>query len=314
MAAKAVHDYLHFKRRKRRGTGSSKKRAKKRRRLLVKKMLKVVELNPENVWLKCRLIQRQTGCSHKAIKSMINSVCGKIPRATMVKMDKKLIDVGGGLCLQLNGCDNCNRHVFLPSSKETCCPKCGGARFDDKGKPKEVCQYFPLRKQIEKLLGLPAFRDLLKYEHQRATNSAFMTDVHDSPMWAKRFGVCEGTLRIVLQLCVDGIPAFAIKHSLSIKPVVFMNLSLPPKLRAQAAYMFLLMLIPAKLKGQAARKYYDFAAEYEMNNMHDHGINGVKVMMFGNTLDTPGRAEMLNMQVRHIQRCFSIPLLQKKFV
>ena len=123
----------------------------------MKKMLKVEELNPENVWLKCRLIQRQTGCSHKAIKSMINSVCGKIPRATMVKMDKKLIDVGGGLCLQLNGCDNCNRHVFLPSSKETCCPKCGGARFDDKGKPKEVCQYFPLRKQIEKLLGLPAF-------------------------------------------------------------------------------------------------------------------------------------------------------------
>ncbi len=37
-----------------------------------------------------------------------------------------------------------------------------------------------------------------------------------------------------------------------------------------------------------------------------HGINGVKVMMFGNTLDTPGRAEMLNMQVRHILRCFSI--------
>ena len=109
-----------------------KKKSQKRRRLLVKKMLKVEELNPENVWLKCHLIQRQTGCSHKAIKSMINSVCGKIPRATVVKMDKKLKDGGGGMCLQLNGCVNCNRHVFLPYSKETCCPKCGGARFDKK--------------------------------------------------------------------------------------------------------------------------------------------------------------------------------------
>lgn len=56
------------------------------------------------------------------------------------------------------------------------------------------------------------------------------------------------------------------------------------------------MLIPAKLKGAAARKYYDFAATYEMNSLHLRGISGVRFLLYGVTLDTPGRRELLSMQ------------------
>jgi hypothetical protein len=58
------------------------------------------------------------------------------------------------------------------------------------------------------------------------------------------------------------------------------------------------MLILAHLKGQAAKKYYDWAANYEMNDLHDHGVEGVRVLVYGTTLDTPGRRELLQMQVR----------------
>ena len=48
--------------------------------------------------------------------------------------------------------------------------------------------------------------------------------------------------------------------------------------------------------GQALKKYFDFAASYEMNNLHRHGVDGVRVILYGTTLDSPGRRELLNMQ------------------
>ena len=36
---------------------------------------------------------------------------------------------------------------------------------------------------------------------------------------------------------------------------------------------------------QAAKKYYDFAAVYEMNDLHRNGIDGVRVIMYGTSAD-----------------------------
>ena len=61
--------------------------------------------------------------------------------------------------------------------------------------------------------------------------------------------------------------------------------------------MLCLAIIPNGLKMQAAKKYYDFAAAYEMNDLHRNGIDGVRVIMYGTSLDCPGRKELLAMQL-----------------
>ena len=43
-------------------------------------------------------------------------------------------------------------------------------------------------------------------------------------------------------------------------------------------------------KGQ--KKYFDFAARYELNELHTTGIDGVRVMVFGTSLDTKEKEEM----------------------
>ena len=47
---------------------------------------------------------------------------------------------------------------------------------------------------------------------------------------------------------------------------------------------------------KAAKKYYDFAAKYEVNDLHSTGIYGIRVLMYGTSLDSPGRRELLSMQ------------------
>ena len=74
--------------------------------------------------------------------------------------------------------------------------------------------------------------------------------------------------------------------------------SLPPWLRYKPEFMLCLAIIINQLKMKAAKKYYDWAANYEMNDLHDHGVEGVRVLVYGTTLDTPGRRELLQMQVR----------------
>ena len=132
--------------------------------------------------------------------------------------------------------------------------------------------------------------------------------------------------RIALQLCVDGVEPFNYGNANeSVKPLQYSILSLSPHLRYKPAYMLLQMLIPSRLKGQAAKKYYDWCAKYEMNSLHgtlitltsrllsliitlaeliiiiitlaENGVEGVRVLLYGTTLDTPGRRELLQMQV-----------------
>lgn len=55
-------------------------------------------------------------------------------------------------------------------------------------------------------------------------------------------------------------------------------------------------LIPSQLKGQAAKKYYDWLGKHEMTPLFRDGVDGVRVIMYGNTNDTPGRRELLSMQ------------------
>ena len=82
----------------------------------------------------------------------------------------------------------------------------------------------------------------------------------------------------------------------SVKPWQIVLLSLPPWLRYKPTYMFCFAIIPNAIKMQAAKKYYDFAAQYEMNALHVTGICGVRVVMYGTSLDSPGRRELLAMQ------------------
>ena len=55
-------------------------------------------------------------------------------------------------------------------------------------------------------------------------------------------------------------------------------------------------LVPAHLKGRCAKKYYDWLGTHEMTPLFRHGVDGVRVIVYGNTNDTPGRREVLNMQ------------------
>ena len=65
----------------------------------------------------------------------------------------------------------------------------------------------------------------------------------------------------------------------SVKPWQIVLLSLPPWLRYKPKYMFCFAIIPNEIKMQAAKKYYDFAAQYEMNALHVTGICGVRVVI-----------------------------------
>ena len=179
-----------------------------------------------------------------------------------------------------------------------------------------MCWYFPIRRKLKKLLRTRRFRYLCMHEARRSHNRRYCTDVYDSPHWRRVMGpVTQNLERIGLQLCVDAIPAF--QHGgLSVKPLEFMILSLPPAHRTQTRNMLLCMLIPSQLKGLAARKYYDWAAQYEMNDLHLRGVSGVRAIVYGTSLDAPGRAEIVQMQAHtamfgcpHCQILFGAGLL-----
>ena len=67
-------------------------------------------------------------------------------------------------------------------------------------------------------------------------------------------------------------------------------------LRYKARYMLVHALIPSQLKGPAAKKYYDWLGTNEMTPLFQDDVDGVRVIVFGNTNDTPGRRELLAMQ------------------
>ena len=135
--------------------------------------------------------------------------------------------------------------------------------------------YFSLRERLEALLKLPQFVKLLQFEfcRPRPRNRNIMTDVFDAPGWRAHMG--EASLpcrRIGLQLCSDGFQAFNC-GSLSLKPVVEMILSLSPAKRTKSEYMLLHMLLPPGVKNLSQKKYFDFAATFEMNSLWHEGKN-----------------------------------------
>ena len=130
--------------------------------------------------------------------------------------------------------------------------------------------YFPLTPRLKALLKTPQFRKLIEHENERPFNPELISDVFDTPAWKEFAGPASIPIqRILLLFCIDAIPAFA-EGSYSLKPAEFINLSLPPTLRGKAEHIMLLMLVPASMKS-GQKKYFDFAARYEINDLYSTG-------------------------------------------
>jgi len=113
---------------------------------------------------------------------------------------------------------------------------------------------------------------MLQHEFERPSNAGYVTDVFDTPAWQNFMGPVTFPIgRIGLQFCVDAIPAFA-AGTLSLKPAEFIILSLPPGQRTKSENIMLFMLLPNNLpKGQPQKKYYDWAAAHELNDIAHNG-------------------------------------------
>lgn len=132
--------------------------------------------------------------------------------------------------------------------------------------------YFPLKSRFKALLGTAQFCKWIRHEYERPCNPNLISDIYDTPAWQEFVGRVQdpASLRIILLFCIDAIPAFA-DNSYSLKPAEFINLSLPPALRSKAENIMLFMLVPATMKtGQ--KKYFDFAARHELNDLFHTGL------------------------------------------
>ena len=202
-----------------------------------------------------RRVQRITGCATKTLNLMLKHLHPHLKTNEQVRVhhaDELMFKNGGAKILRLNGCVHCHTHVYLPTSELIVCPKCHGPRFNQRGQPNESCWYFPIRDQLRALLKSPKYRELLMHESRRKRNPTVMSDIYDSPRWHEIAGRPTMNLeRIVLQFCVDGIPAHNRKECGSVKPIQSMILSLPPWLRYQANNMLIHMILPAHLKGNS---------------------------------------------------------------
>ena len=247
-----------------------------------------------------RRLQQRSGCSDatcKEILKVFSKYLGIDTPTNLKSCDKKLHKTAGAQVLRLNGCPKCNKTVLHPDDPVTHCPYvdsggtvCGHPRSD-----MEEVFYFPLTSKLKALLSLPKYKSMIQHEFLRSKTPGLMSDVYDSPAWKDFMGeVVYPNNRIGLQVCGDGIPAFSFSKSHSLKPVEFVNLSLPPSLRGKIENILLLMLLPEGL-GEGQKKFYDFAATFELNELYHNGVSGVKVKVFSSSMDTPGRAELLGL-------------------
>ena len=133
-----------------------------------------------------------------------------------------------------------------------------------------------------------------EFSRPRDPHGNLMSDVYDAPAWREFMGpavhpnnrigniyihvtttctivnTTSHNIRVGLQVCVDGIPAFS-SRTKSLEPVQFVNLSLPPGVRYKLENMILYMLLPEGV-GNGAKKYYDWAATYELNDLFHNGM------------------------------------------
>ena len=277
-----------------------------------------------------RQVQNITHCSTKTLDLILQRLhpflkgCEDVKQLKMprVRARKKSI-----FKQQLHGCTGCDAYVFGPENVETRCPHCGYSRYTN-GKPREVCLsayffvftylfilfimtcmqvcwFFPLQAQIRQLLRIGNYMNLLLYEREHRSykkGESYMSDIYDSTRWQRVAGQLykhRRLARIVLHMCVDGVEASEHgrqEFGSTMKPIQYFIANLPPWLRYKLSYMLVHALIPAHLKGKAAKKYYDWLGRHEMTQLYRDGVEGVRVIVYGNTLDTPGRREILNMQ------------------
>ena len=259
----------------------------------------------DEIWLALLKGQRLSGCTTKTLHIMrkVLKPFLVVPEKKNTKSEKQtekeLFEQSGAQLIKLHGCigQTCSHIFVVPQDKNTHCPLCGQCRYNEKGEPNEVCFYLPLREQLRSLLRIPIYRRLLLHEWRRPKPRNLMSDVYDAPRWKEKMGPpTEKLERIGLQLCIDSVPAHNRKNAGSVKPVQYSLLSLPPWIRYEARHMLNQMLIISDLKGLCAKKYYDWAATYEMEDLHRRGVDGVRVILYGTTLDTPGRREILAME------------------
>lgn len=84
--------------------------------------------------------------------------------------------------------------------------------------------------------------------------------------------MCHNTLcsPAGFQLCMDGIPTFSC-NTHSFKPLELKCESLPPTLRAKVHFILPLALLPSRMKNKALKKYFDFFADLELNDLYKEG-------------------------------------------
>lgn len=283
----------------------------------------------EELFLELRRLQSKTKCTEATLFEIIQTFSKyhnlEAPtKADLKRVDRKMQNLAGATYLELHGCKKsltaCGKFVFEPKDKRERCPLCGAERFNANGKPNEVrfrlmfvdvdvfarsnhllsshtqrVFYFPIEPKLRALMKTQEYFDLIQHEFERPRNPEYITDVYDSPAWQKFLGeVKYPNDRIALQMCIDAIPAFA-ADTYSLKPLALMNWSLSPTIRGKTEFMLLMMLLPATLK-DGQKKYYDFAAGFELNRLSSKGVGGVKIKIFGTSMDTKGREELLGMQ------------------
>ena len=112
---------------------------------------------------------------------------------------------------------------------------------------------------------------MCEYEATRPANPDLISDVYDGDAWKEFMGPATIPInRLGFQFCIDAIPANT-EGSFSFKPGVLMNLSLAPAERGKAENLMILIVIPTAIKDPNAKKYFDFAATYELNDLFENG-------------------------------------------
>lgn len=240
--------------------------------------------NEERFYHKVRLLQRKTKCSNTVCKEFVRifkQQHGNDTNTGLGSFDTKMKAVAGTNYLKLHGCPKCDKYVYTPNDRNGNCPfvkedgaVCGHPRYNEANEPWEVAFYFPMHRRLQALLRIPAFKKMLDHEstRPRANDPNLMSDVYDSPAWKEYMGVpSQPCRRIGLQGCTDGFQAFNC-GGLSLSPIEFIIISLPPALRFKPEFMLLLMFLPTNVKGLSQKKYYDFSCKYEMDALFHKGM------------------------------------------
>ena len=219
-----------------------------------------------------RRLQQRNKCSNATCED----ICSTFAKYISVDLndfkmfDKEMRQEAGVSFLRLNGCP-CDKHIYLPNDRRTTCPSCGKSRFDTKGLAWETFLYFPWKPRLAALLRTKRYREMIQHEYLRPRNPDMMTDVYDSPEWQRLMGApTYPNDRTGWQVCIDGIPANA-EGSKSVKPIVAMNLSISPTERGKHENMMMLAILPASIKDPHTKKYFDWMAEYELDDLFKNG-------------------------------------------